>query len=164
GRAIAAAHVIGGPLRQVERGAAPGHLGEQVEGERIGVHALGEHGGADHVRVGPPHALQARGDVAGVGAQGGAAAEFPQTAEQERRALEILLAVVARYPVVVDVDDEQVLAVDPVSRSWRGLPCQASIIQPAPGCAFCNAACTSRAASGTGTSPELPPSWNTSMS
>ena len=89
GGAVASLHVIGRPLCRVQRFASPGHFGEEIEGERVGAHAFGEDGCALHVGVGAAKALQALGDVARVGAQRDASAEFPYAAEQKGRSLEI---------------------------------------------------------------------------
>src|SRR6202041_1257997 len=110
------------PLCSIDRLAAPCHLGEQVEGERIIVHSLRKNGGAYHVAVGAAQTLQALGDIADARTQGRAAAEFPDAAEQKRRAAKILLSIVARHAIVIDIDDEQMPAIDAAEQVLARIP------------------------------------------
>ena len=59
-----------------------------------------------------PEPLQPLGDVLNIRAQGRAAAEFPNAAEQEGRVAKILQPIIARDAIVIDINDEQMSAVD----------------------------------------------------
>jgi hypothetical protein len=84
----------------------------KIERERVGIHALGEDCGPCHVAVHSAEALQPSSDVADIGAECRAAAKLPKTAKEEWGVTEILLAIIARHSSVIDVDDQQMPAVD----------------------------------------------------
>ena len=113
GAAVAAESVGVGPGVEVDGIFVPGHFGVEVEGEGVGVEAFGEKGGAYDMRAGKSgHGGEADGVVVEGGTEGGAAAEFPEAAEEPVGAVELLVAVVAGDAALFDVGDEDVAGVE----------------------------------------------------
>jgi len=120
GGAIAASGVVVGPGGQVYGVFVPGHFGVEVEGEGVGVETFGEECGAGDVAVREGgHLGEADGVIVERGAEGGAAAELPETSEEPVGSVELLVAIGAGDTTLFNVGDEEVRIVDGVDEGGK---------------------------------------------